>query len=95
MITIWVTIRPRQCINIAQNDHNYSSQLKPAQPGVYLLQDWSGSSAFGGGEHGQMRRAALNNDELPFDAMITNNNDWKLVVLIVVNFCKSQNIYYD
>lgn len=50
---------------------------------------------FGGGEHGQMRRAALNNDELPFDAMITNNNDWKLVVLIVVNFCKSQNIYYD
>lgn len=50
---------------------------------------------FGGGEHGQMRRAALNNDELPFDAMITNNNDWKLVVLIVVNFFKSQNIYYD
>lgn len=50
---------------------------------------------FGGGEHGQMRRDALNNDELPFDAMITNNNDWKLVVLIVVNFFKSQNIYYD
>lgn len=50
---------------------------------------------FGGGEHGQMRRAVLNNDELPFDAMITNNNDWKLVVLIVVNFFKSQNIYYD
>lgn len=47
---------------------------------------------FGGGEHGQMRRAALNNDELPFDAMITNNNDWKLVVMIVGNFFKSQNI---
>lgn len=50
---------------------------------------------FGEGEHGQMRRAALNNDEQPFDAMITNNNDWKLVVLIVVNFFRSQNIYYD
>lgn len=50
---------------------------------------------FGGEEHGQMRRAALNNDELSFDAMITNNNDWKLVVLIVVKFFKSQNIYYD
>lgn len=93
MITIWVTIRPRQCINIAQNDHNYSLQLKAAQPGVFPFSKIDlDHQHFGGGEHGQMRRVALNNDELPFDAMITNNNDWKLVVMIVGNFFKSQNI---
>lgn len=35
---------------------------------------------FWGKGHDQMRRAALNNDEVSSDAMITNKNEWKLVV---------------
>lgn len=57
--------------------------------GVCLYQDWSRLIQLGGG--GTMQRAALSNDAVRSDTIITNNYNWKLNLWIVEIFWQSKN----
>lgn len=89
VITIWATIGPDwwYC-HIELNAAHCASCLS------LPISDWS-RSYITIREHDWTRHAAILNDEMQSYTIITNDSNWKLILLIVKMFFESQKMFYD